>query len=552
MFKRRELVKRLSEIIKILLKYGFTEFVFRIKKHFPFPIVVKKRSSSLINNSFAVRLRLALEELGPTFIKFGQILSMRPDILPKNIILELQKLQDQVPPLSFVELKTFVENQFHKNFTDIFSYFNEIPEAAASIAQVHYARLLNGNEVAVKIKRPSINYKITADLEILFYLAKISENIFPDIKLINPTSLVKEFAFTIQAELDFYKEGRNIECFQRYFANDKSLYFPRVYWEYSSDAILTMEYIDGIKVSETEKLKDAGFDLKLIAQRGVDFFFRQFFEYGFFHADPHPANIFILPGNIIAPLDFGMIGFINDYMKEKLSQALKAFIQRDARLLISILDELDIITAETAEQELTREIEKLINYYYHISLAQLNLGHLIMELIEIMRNYHLRLPTELVLLGKAISIVESIGKSLDPTIDIASLASPYVEKLMLHELNPTKLIKTGTDLLADGLTLFKELPRDLNLILRKIKRDRLKIQFEHQNLEHFIKDIDRSSNRLTLSIMIASFIIGSSLISFVERGPFILGLPLLSFLGFGLSTIGAILLVISIFRSGRL
>lgn len=554
MLKKRELVKRLSEILKILLKYGFTEFVFRIKKHFHFPISIKinRKTDKVKNESFAVRLRLVLEELGPTFIKFGQILSMRSDILPKNIILELQKLQDQVPPFPFAEVKQFIENQFHKSFSDIFSYFNEIPEAAASIAQVHHARLSNGNEVAVKIRRPGINDKINADLEILFYLAKLSENLFLDLKLINPTRLVKEFAFSIQAELDFYKEGRNIECFYQYFSNDKSFYIPHVYWEYSSDAILTMEFIKGIKVSETEKLKEAGLDLKLIARRGVDFFFRQFFEYGFFHADPHPANIFILPGNVIAPLDFGMIGFINDFWKEKLSHALKAFIQRDAQLFIHILEELDIITEETPQHELTYEIEQLINYYHHITLAQLNLGNLIMELIEIMRKYHLRLPKELVLLGKAITIVESIGRSLDPTIDIASLASPYIKKLMLNEFNPSKLIKLGSDFMADSLQLLKGFPRDLNFILRKLKHDRLKIQFEHQNLEHFIKDIDKSSNRLALSIMLAAFIIGAALISLVDRGPFVLGLPLLSFLGFGLATVVAIILVIGIFRSGRL
>lgn len=556
MVKKRIIARRLAEIVSILFKYGFSEIVSRLRRKSRLAFRVRRASRDaerdLVEKPFAIRIRLALEELGPTFIKFGQVLSMRPDILPQNIILELQKLQDQVPAFKTELAKQTIENQLGKPFSRVFRSFQDTPEAAASIAQVHKATLFSGETVAVKIRRPGIQEQVSLDLEILLYLAQLAERALPETAAFNPAGVVREFAITLHGELDFLKEARNIECFQKYFGADPHVHIPKLFWDNCSESLITMEYIDGIKISDRERLIKSGADLKLIARRGVDVFFRQIFEYGFFHADPHSGNIFILPGDVLAPIDFGMVGFVNDFHKEKLSRALRAFIQRDARLLVKVLKELELLEDHDVTRELTFDAEHLINYYYNISLAQLNLGTVIMELIDIIRKHHIRIPTELVLLGKSIGIIETVGKELDPSIDIAGVAAPYVQKLMMTEVDPIKRVKDSLRFFSDSDDLLRSLPEDLHTIVKKIRNDKLKVKFEHQNLDRFIRDIDKSSNRISFSVIIAAFVIGASLVTNFDKGPTLLGIPVLGFFGYVLAGIFGILFIIGVIRSGRL
>jgi len=561
MLKKRVIVARMGEILSVFFKYGFAELVNRIKKSSRFPFRIKKPTHEVLEETigkpFAVRIRLALEELGAAFIKFGQVLSMRPDILPQNIVLELAKLQDQVPPFPIAEVRQTVENQFGKPFSDVFPVFSETPEAAASIAQVHRAVLADGRVAAVKIRRPGVSEQVEVDLEILRGLAELAERSLPDMALLNPSGTIKEFQVNLQAELDFHKEGRNIESFRKYFRDDPAIHIPEVYWEYCTEKVLTMEFIQGIKVSDRERLVREGADLPLIARRGLEIVFKQIFRYGFFHADPHAGNIFILPDDagtpaVIAPIDYGMVGFVNEFIQDRLGRALKCFAARDARGLVKVLGDLDLLDDGHVTRELAYDIEHLINYYYNVSLAQLNLGTVIMELIDIIRKHRIRVPCELVMLGKAISTAEALGKDLDPTIDIASIAEPYVTQLVLDEVNPMRKMKEAARFFSDANDLLRVLPDDIQTILRKIRTGKLTVKLEHEKLDTVIKDTDKSSNRLSFSVIIAAFLIGSSLITFTGRGPAILGVPVIGFIGYVLAGLLGIWLVIGIIRSGRL
>ena len=554
--KRSQLLKRYKEIIFILLKYGFKEVGNRVRIGYARRFIFKKISKSEIQENlekpFAVRIRLVLEELGPTFIKFGQMLSMRPDILPKNIIMELQKLQDQVPPVPFSQINEVIKSQFDKPVSEVFKSFNEEPEAAASIAQCHRAMTFEGEDVAVKIKRPFIKEVIIKDLSILFELAVIAEKYFPELKLLNPKGVIEEFALSIQYELDFLKEGRNVEAFRKCFKNETGIHIMKIYWKLCTENILTMEYIDGIKASDMEGLKRSNIDFKTIAVNGANIFLKQVFDLGFFHADPHPGNIFILKDNTIALIDFGIIGYIDDFLQKQLGKALVAFVERDPEGLIKVLRELELIEDSKITRALYYDLKNLINYYYNISLSQLNLATVIFELIEIIRKHHIKIPVDLVLLAKAISAVEALGKKLYPEFDIIEVAKPYVSKLMISRINPFNKMKDITDLFQDSSMLLKNLPEELHSILKKIRKDQLTVKIEHSNLDYFVKEMDKSSNRISFSIIIASVLVGSSLIINLDKGPYFFGIPLLGLVGYVTAGILGLWLLVGIIKSGRL
>jgi ubiquinone biosynthesis protein len=554
--KRYKNIKRFQSIVLTFVRYGFGDIINRLRIDILVKISKKiipdLEKSSTSNKTRAERLRLACEELGPTFVKLGQMLSLRPDIIPEGIANEFRKLQDAVPPFPIHQVRDIIQTQLKSPVDKLFKSFSDKPVAAASIAQVHRACTFNDEEIAIKIQRPGIRSIIETDLDILFDLASLAEKHIPDIRAYNPVEIVKEFSISIHNELDFLREGRNIELFLKRFENDEHVYIPKVYWGLTSDCVLTMEYIDGIKASELEKLDAAGLDRKTIAINGACWVLKQIFDYGFFHADPHPGNILVMENNVIAPLDYGMIGIIDGRMKEEIGNALLAFVKKDVDKLIKALINIKVIEDSENLEGFRWDIKNFINYYYNIQLSQIKIGKVLTELIEIIQKHHIRIPPDFSLMTKSLVTVEALGKNLYPDFEIISIAEPFVKELLIQKYNPKKNLRDFLEALDDYSYLFKNMPFELRLIINKIKSGKLNIQFEHQGLDNLILNLDKSSNRLSFSIVIAALLVGSSLIIHINKGPSIFGLPVIGLAGYLISAVFGLWLVIAIMRSGKL
>lgn len=550
-------LQRYRQIFGVLLRYGFQDVVERLRIDGIVRVSRKmlrgaRTIEQLGHMTTAQRLRMALAELGPTFIKLGQVLSTRPDLVPLDLVKELEKLQDQVPPFPTEDAKQMIVAQFGHPIDQIFSSFSEIPIASASIAQVHRATLRNGQTVAVKIQRPGIKATIEADISILQDLANWVEKYIPESELYNPTGIVNEFAKTIRAELDFVREGRNIDRFRTYFKNDPTIYLPKVYWQYTTSSILTMEFINGVKVSEVNFASRPDLDPKIIALNGAKATLKMIFDLGFFHADPHPGNIFILPNNVLAPLDFGMVGRFDAQTKRQLQLLLIAIAERDIDRIVKVFIDADLID-ETKDTRLLRiDLNDFIETYYGIPLHQISVEKLFNDLIEILRRHQIPLLSDLVLMTKALATIESVGLSLDPNFNMMTLVEPYASRLMAQPLHPKKRLKTLQQIAAETEELVKILPGDLRYILGKIKKGRMNMIFEHRGLEQLIIEIDRSSNRLAFSLIIAALIVGSSIIIFFDKGWHVFGFSVFGLIGYVIAAVLGLWLAIAILRSGKL
>ncbi|WP_038056088.1 ABC1 kinase family protein [Thermodesulfobacterium hydrogeniphilum] len=551
-------LKRYLKIFAVLIRYGFGDIIDKISDRLKFKYFIiwrrfiKKETEEVKRLSTAERVRLVLEDLGPTFIKFGQILSCRPDLLPPEFIKELSKLQDEVPPFPFEKVKEIVETQLKRPLNELFSFFEEKPLAAGSLAQVHRAKTKNGEEVVVKVQRPGIKKIIETDIHILYDLASLLERRFPELKYYEPTKIIEEFAKTIRKELDFVREGRNIERFRNCFKNDKTVYFPKVYWDLTAPKVLTMEYIKGFKLSEIDKQNNLNVDKKIIALNGADFILKEIFECHFFHADPHPGNIFILNNNMIALIDFGMVGILDDVMVEWIIKILKAILDKNVDLLIKAILSLNIAPPPSDIISFRLELFDFLERYYGVPLKDLDIGILINEFLDIMRKYRVRFTPSLVLMLRALVIHEGIGRTLYPEFNMIEHVRPYVRRFMLKKFDFSKQCKEINLFLEDSALLLKELPSNLREILLKLKKDELAIKFEHRGLERLIYQLDKSSNRLSFAMVIAALVIGSSIIFQTQAGPKLFGYPLLGFLGFILASLFGIKLLIEILRSGKL
>jgi len=549
-------VKRYHQILTVLLRYGFKDVLNRMKIDYYIylgkKIIPKFKAQELETVTTAERLRLAFEELGPTFVKLGQMLSVRPDLVPERFINEFQKLQDEVPSFSAKQARKVIEAQLGKPVEQLFSSFDDTPLAAASIAQVHRAVMKSGEHVVVKIQRPNIQSIIETDLNILFDLTLLVEKHIPESKLYNPGAIAQEFAKTIRRELDFIREGRNIDRFCRNFQDDDTLYVPRVFWELTTQRVLTMEYIDGIKASELEKLESAGLDRKIIAFNGAQAILKQVFEHGFFHADPHPGNIFILPNNVIAPLDYGMMGSLDEELMEAAEDLLTGIVNKDVHKIIRVFTDIGIMGSALDIRGLKLDLTDFLDRYYQVPLHQLDIGKIINEITEVIRKHRIQMPADLTLMAKAMVTEEGVGRMLDPDFDFISLAKPYVEKLMVRKFDPKRHLKEFGYTLDNFNRLIKILPEELKAIITKVKKGELNIKFEHQGLEFFISELDKASNRMSFSLIIAALIIGSSLIVQLDKGPYMFGFPAFGIVGYFVAAILGLWLVIAIIRSGKL
>jgi ubiquinone biosynthesis protein len=541
--RRLRNIKRIQEILAVFAKYGFRDIIDRLPG--ARRIIPHKIQAKFLKGSTPDRVRLALEELGPTFIKFGQLFSVRADILPPNFIYELSKLQDEVAPLPFEAIKETVEKELKLPINALFSSFDREPVASASLAQVHRAITKQGDEVVVKVQRPNVKKIIDTDLSIMEIIAGWIEREISEAREYEPLSKVKELGKNLKSELNFTNEGKSADQFRINFKDDKSILIPEVYWNLSTSKVLTLEYIDGMKITDPVIPEKTGISQKAIVQRGADFVFKQIFVHRFFHADPHPGNILVTTDGKILLLDFGLTGTLDDEMIDTLSQLAMAGFNKDVDNIIDVFIKLDVANEDMNTRKLKRDLKRFIDKYYGVSLARIEVRALIDDGFEISRKYRLKFPRDLLLLGKTLSTLEGITHQLDPEFDTVERLKPYVRKLAERKYNPREILRAARRILAEYITLFRNLPGDLIPTLRKLREGRLKVEFEHRGLDNLISQTERSTNRLSFSLIIAALIVGSSLIMQTERF-FILGVS-----GFIIAGILGLGLVIAMLRTRK-
>ncbi len=504
-------IGRAREIIGIIVKYGFSEWISKngLGKY----LVSKKRLVRIGQFNKWERIRMAVDELGPTFIKFGQILADRPDVLPDELRDELRKLQDEADPMPDDVAIREIEKQLLRPVSEVFREFDREHLASASVAQTYKAVLLNGDEVCVKIQRPDIDKKINLDLSLMKLFAARMQKNNPEMEAINIVGLVNEFGRTINKELDFHHEAANMVRFRHDFEGDPDIYVPKVYMEFTTGKILVEEFIHGTKVSQLEDLLASGSNLVELARNGLRLVFDQIFTHGFFHADPHPGNIFIKDGNVVVFIDYGMMGTLRPEHLNFLGKYVLGYLKRDAR---DITDALLLLSGKrnfSRMKDLEFQIAEMLAHYKYLSIDEMDFGKVMTESVDIIVRYGLRIPPGIYLLLKALMTIERVAVTLYPQIDFAHEMEPYALELIRRQFSPKQLAQEVFDAIMDYYKLLKDFPSEINEIIYKIKEGRFKTMIEVKGFEPLTEHMDQASNRVSAAIVLAALIIGASIIS---------------------------------------
>lgn len=549
-------LNRYRHILAVLLKHGFGELVdaLRIDQYLEvgLQLLSRRRPPREERLTRPQRVRLALEELGPTYIKLGQVLSTRPDLIPLEFIDELAKLQDRVPPFPYPEAEAILRQELRAPVEDVFERFDPEPVASASIAQVHRARLKSGEEVAVKVRRPGIRSTVEVDLEIMLHLATLAERHVEELAIHRPVKIVEEFARTLEKELDFCIEATNIERIAQGFLDDPTIYIPIVYREASTAAVLTTEYVDGIKISSVEALDAAGFDRLLLCARGADIVLKQVFRHGFFHADPHPGNIFALPGNVICLVDFGMVGVVDRQTRERFVELVDAVVRRNESRAAQVLLQLTHWEQAPDLRDLERELADFMGRHLYRPLGDIEVGRLLRDLLDIAVRFRLRMPPDIFLMLKSISTVEAVGRLLDPRFDMIARATPFIQQVMMDRFKPQRLTEDAGDLALRLLQFLQQFPKDLLEIAGLLRQQKLGLQLRHEGLDRVLATSDQISNRISFAIIIAALVIGSALIVISKTPPLFYGISLIGIIGFLAAALMGVWLLVAILKKGKL
>jgi len=549
-------LNRYRQILGVFFKYGFGDIILRLKIdqyiEVGLQMIAKDRRPRVERLSGAKRLRMAIEELGPTYIKLGQILSTRPDLIPPDMLSELTKLQDHVPPRGYSEIRKVFKDEFGQFPETLFQSFSETPFASASIGQVYQARLEDGERVAVKVQRPGVNKTIEIDLEIMLHLATLMESHIEEMVFHRPVKIVEEFTKTLEKEIDYTIEAANMERIAQLFLDDPTLYIPKVFRKLTTTQIITMEFVQGIKVSDIKRLSDMGLDRKLICQRGANICLTQIFRHGFFHADPHPGNIFVLPQNVICLIDFGMVGSVDRQTREDFVDLIENGANKDEDGATRVLLKLTLWDDEPDLRILRKDVSEFINEYLYKPLKDINFSKILSHLLEMTSRNQLRIPPDLFLMMKALGTLEGVAAQLDPDFDLISQSSPFLEQVKLSRYHPERIsgdiIRLGSEL----IDFLHDFPNDLLVITRLMKQKKLTLNIRHTGLAEMRATNDRTSNRISFAIVIAALLIGSAIIINSAIPPFFYGISLIGIIGFVAAAVMGIWLLIAILRKGRL
>jgi ubiquinone biosynthesis protein len=544
---------RVHDIASVLIRYGFGSFVRILGMGAALEragrVLHWQHAEEYIKLDTPQRIRRALEDLGPTFIKLGQILATRVDLFSPQYIAEFEKLLDQAPPVPFEDLLPQIEEDIGGSIDDFFSEVDRQPLAAASIAQVHKALLKDGTQVILKIRRPGLRKIIEADLRLLQRIVDIAESESPEIRRFHPREVLRQFNQSLRRELDLAGECRNAERIAANLADDLNIVIPKVYWQWTGERINVQEYIQGIQGRDLEAMEKSGLDRNLLADRGTRAVIKMIMEDGFFHADPHPGNVFYLPGNKLAFIDFGMVGRLTEERREQVVGLLYGMVNHAPTKVAEILEDWsdNIYTDELA---LTIEIEAFVDQYSSLSLKDLSLTAMLSDLMALLRDHKLILPADLALLIKAYITLDSLGRYLNPDFNTLNFAAPYIQKIMLERYKPEAIAKRGWRNLISVADLLSSLPKDLRKLLRASRKGALQVDITVRRLDQYVNTMDNAVSRLTIGIVTASLGIGSSIIMTVKGGPELFGLPVFGFLGYALATLGGLWLLLSIWKSG--
>ncbi len=548
-------VGRLNTIAGVLIRHGLGDVVHRLGLAEQLAragqVLMQPHAADLARLEPPVQLRLAMQELGPTFVKLGQILAGRADLFGPEWIAEFEQLHSHVPAVPLERLRPQLREDLGAEPELVFARFDTEPLAAASIAQVHRARLHDGSEVVVKIRRPDIAETIAADLRLLARLAVLAEQALPWLQPYRPQRLVKELARSLQRELDLASECRSAERIAKNLAALPWIVVPRVHWAYTRERVNVQDFIDGIAGHHLDRLRPPEYDRRLLARRGAQAVLKMIVEDGLFHADPHPGNVFYLADNRIAFIDFGMVGRLAARRRAELLTLLLGLVQRDAQAVADVLldwtgdaGEADIDTLET-------EIEAFVEQYHGVPLAQLSLSNMLADVTAILREHRLALPSDLALLIKAFITLEGLGRGLDPDFHMAQEALPLLRKVMRAQYRPKVLAQKAWRHLRRSLGLLEKLPHDLSRLMRNARRGRLNIHLDIVHLRRVGDQLTQAANRISMALVIAALIVGSSIVMTVAGGPSLFGLPAFGFLGFCGAVLGGLWLVRSIRQSQR-
>jgi ubiquinone biosynthesis protein len=545
-------INRYRQISQVLIKngLGFVVEWLDLGKYLPFNKKIEKQKK-INKKNLAKRIRLVLQELGPTYIKFGQLLSTRADILSPEYIEELRELQDEIPGIEYEEIEQVLIKELGKNYEEYFINIEKKPVAAASIAQIHQATLKSGEEVVLKIQRPGIKKKIEVDLEILSYFAKLlnERDIIPE--FIEPSKILSEFENELNKEIDFKREIANINRFKKNFSDNKHIIIPDIYEDLSSRRLIIMEEIKGIKLKEVSDANRDKIKAPFLARLGARALFKQVLIDGFFHADTHPGNIFVVDQNKLAYIDFGLVGQITDEDTDVFATLFIALLKQDVDIIVEKLIEIGITFEKINRRKLKLDIKDLLNRYYSRSLKEIDFSLVFDDMQRIIYKYHIRMPEEFYLLMRAIGVSEGVGVSLDPNFNLVDMSDQLVRDLIKDRFSFKNLSYKLFKKLWGIRKTTKKIPNKLDGLLDKLVNDKFTVQFEHSNLEPLIDKLDIVSNRLSISLIITALIIGSSMVIQTNMKPHLLGIPLLGFLGYIVAGVLGLWLVFSILRSGK-